>query len=113
MVGSRPDGWWRDRPAAFAQFVVRLDHHARATGEEVTVVFDGPAWAFTETPVRVAHSPYADDRIIELATAHDLPSPLIAVTSDRKLAERIRLTGATVMNAGSFLRLLDRSDFTA
>ena len=41
VLGSRPDGWWRDRPAAMAALTRRLD--ALAVGEEIelTVVFDG------------------------------------------------------------------------
>ena len=40
VVGSRPDGWWRDRPAAFRRLVEALGPLA-ANGDEVTVVFDG------------------------------------------------------------------------
>jgi len=39
-VGSRPDGWWRDRPGAFRRLVDELGALVVA-GDEVTVVFDG------------------------------------------------------------------------
>ena len=41
VIGSRPDGWWRDREAASRRLVDRLERLVRADGAEVTVVFDG------------------------------------------------------------------------
>jgi predicted RNA-binding protein with PIN domain len=41
VMGSRPDGWWRDRPAAMQRLVSALDDLAAETGDEVAVVFDG------------------------------------------------------------------------
>jgi hypothetical protein len=40
VMGSRPDGWWRDRPAAM-QRLVRPSTTWPETGDEVAVVFDG------------------------------------------------------------------------
>ena len=46
VIGSRPDGWWRDREGAARRLVDELRRFAE-TGEDVTVVLDaGPAeWA--------------------------------------------------------------------
>src|SRR5437660_1240678 len=41
VIGSRPDGWWRDRPGAMRALARRLEELAARTGDEVTVVFDG------------------------------------------------------------------------
>jgi hypothetical protein len=41
VIGSRPDGWWRDRAGAMRALAVELDRFADATGDQVTVVFDG------------------------------------------------------------------------
>jgi predicted RNA-binding protein with PIN domain len=41
VIGSRPDGWWRDRPGAMNKLVERLRMHVAASGDEMTVVFDG------------------------------------------------------------------------
>ena len=41
VIGSRPDGWWRDREAASRRVVGRRERLVRADGAEVTVVFDG------------------------------------------------------------------------
>ena len=44
VIGSRPDGWWRDRAGATRRLVARLDRFAAETDEPVVVVLDaGPA----------------------------------------------------------------------
>jgi predicted RNA-binding protein with PIN domain len=43
VVGSRPDGWWRDRAGAKRRLVERLERFAAARDVPVTVVFDGRA----------------------------------------------------------------------
>jgi ribosomal protein S18 acetylase RimI-like enzyme len=49
VVGSRPDGWWRDRDAAVARLAERLRRLAVGTGAEVVLV--------TETEPRRAAPP--------------------------------------------------------
>ena len=41
VMGSRPDGWWRDRAAAQRRLIADLSVATRASGREWTVVFDG------------------------------------------------------------------------
>ena len=41
VMGSRPDGWWRDRRGAQRRLVERLETFAAARDEPVTVIFDG------------------------------------------------------------------------
>ena len=41
VIGSRADGWWRDRPGAMRALVELLVAWASADGEALTVVFDG------------------------------------------------------------------------
>ena len=43
VMGSRPDGWWRDRRGAQRRLVERLETFAEARDEPVTVIFDGRA----------------------------------------------------------------------
>ena len=43
VMGSRPDGWWRDRRGAQRRLVERLETFAAARDEPVTVIFDGRA----------------------------------------------------------------------
>ena len=40
VIGTRPDGWWRDRDAAMARLVNELESYAAATGDDITVVFE-------------------------------------------------------------------------
>ncbi len=107
VVGSRPDGWWRDRSAAFERLAGELARYARDSGDDVTVVFDGPPLDVEGGGVTVVAAPYADDRMVELAASDPDRASLTAVTSDRDLAERLRRLGTEVTGSGSFRRLLD------
>ncbi|TMM00288.1 MAG: NYN domain-containing protein [Actinobacteria bacterium] len=94
VIGSRPDGWWRDRRGAQRALVQALG----ALGEPVTVVFDGaPHDVDAPDEVEVAFAPHADDEI----AARAAPG-VIVVTSDRELAERARAAGAEVQPAKAF-----------
>lgn len=112
VIGSRPDGWWRDRRAAMTRLVAGLEAYAAVTGERVAVVLDGRAFPIEHSAVEVrfAERPgpnAADDAIVEdLESRGDEPAPTV-VTSDAGLAERARALGAEVLGAGAFRRELD------
>ena len=115
VIGSRPDGWWRDRPGARRALVAELA--AVAAEGEVTVVFDGrptpgEADAATALGVGVEFAPggpnAADDRIVAMLGAEPDPASVTVVTSDAALATRARALGATVQSVGAFRRMLDR-----
>jgi hypothetical protein len=40
VIGSRPDGWWRDREGAIARLVERVDRLAEGGEERVTVMLE-------------------------------------------------------------------------
>jgi predicted RNA-binding protein with PIN domain len=107
VIGSRPTGWWRDRPRAMRALVEEL----KRLEEPVTVVFDGRPFEMDDTgEVEVLFASRrgrnaADDDIAALAA--DSGEPLRVVTSDGDLAERVRRSGAEVVGAGSFRRRLD------
>jgi predicted RNA-binding protein with PIN domain len=113
VIGSRPDGWWRDRPGAMRRLAVQLADLAAESGEEVSVVFDGraPRDAPEAPAVWVEFAPggrnAADDRIAERVAADSDPSSLRVVTSDRELSERVRDAGADVVASTPFRRRLD------
>jgi predicted RNA-binding protein with PIN domain len=112
VVGARPDGWWRDREGAARRLVAALAAHARATGDDVAVVFDGRPFALERGPVEVAWAQRggrdaADDVIAARAAADPAPAGLTVVTSDAALAARVRAGGAAVEGAGAFRRRLE------
>ena len=94
VMGSRPDGWWRDRAGAMQRLVNELDDLAGRTGEDIGVIFDGRERDLQATRVRVAFAPHADDAIADLAAPG-----VTVVTSDRELRERVRAAGADVVGA--------------
>jgi predicted RNA-binding protein with PIN domain len=114
VIGSRPTGWWRDRPGAMRKLVEELKRFAAETGDPVSVVFDGEPFDLEggdEVTVEFAsrRGPNAaDDDIAALVERDGDPSTLSVVTSDSDLARRVREAGATVVGAGEFRRRLDR-----
>lgn len=112
VMGSRPDGWWRDREGARRRLVARLVDLHRPDGEPVAVVFDGrarPDRSATGVTVSFAPGgPDAADRVIaDRVRALEDPAATTVVTSDARLAREVRAAGAPVMGAGAFLALLD------
>ncbi len=116
VIGSRPDGWWRDRDGAVRKLHGRLASLARDDGQAVTLVLDGrplddlPEGEHDGIDVRYARRrgrDAADDRIVELVREAKEPGALTVVTSDRELAERVRTLGADVIGAGALLKRLD------
>ncbi|MEU8437008.1 NTP pyrophosphohydrolase [Streptomyces sp. NPDC029216] len=93
VVGSVPDGWWRDRKGAAERLRDRLA--AREGEEEVILVVEGAARGVESVPgVRVESAPGSgDDRIVELAAAH-ADRPCVVVTADRALRGRVEAYGA-------------------
>lgn len=102
VVGSRPDGWWRDRAGAAARLVAQV---REATVSDrlpppVVVVLEGAGRQGAEAGmgdgVEVVHaSGEGDDTLAAFAAA--ATEPVILVSADRALGERCRAVGATVV----------------
>jgi uncharacterized protein YaiI (UPF0178 family) len=112
VIGSRPTGWWRDRPVAMRDLTQELRALAEASGDEVAVVFDGKPFELEVPGVDVAFASRrgpdaADDDIADRVAADPEPAGLRVVTSDATLAQRARDAGAEVVGAGAFRRRLD------
>ena len=107
VVGSRPDGWWRDRVGAARRLLVRLaELQARLDATEVIVVLEGAARravSGTDAPdlgaLRVVLADGSGDDTIAAVAAESAagePAPKVTVvTADRGLRQRTEPTGAT------------------
>jgi predicted RNA-binding protein with PIN domain len=112
VIGSRPTGWWRDRPGAMRALVEELREFGAREGHDVTVVFDGRPFELEGDGVEVMFATRrgpnaADDDIAALVQRDEAPDELSVVTSDGDLARRAREAGAAVVGAGEFRRRLD------
>ncbi len=113
VIGTRPDGWWKDRHLAMVRLVDLLERFAAATGAEITVVFERPPSPPISSPViEVAHASRpgpnsADEEIIGLLRADPEPAGIRVVTSDRALADQARFLDALVEPAEAFRREIE------
>ncbi|MGW3913465.1 NTP pyrophosphohydrolase [Streptomyces sp. NPDC005070] len=103
VVGSVPDGWWRDRRGAAERLrdglveVARRGLPGHPGPLEIVLVVEGAARGVDSVPgVRVDEAPGSgDDRMVELvAEARDRPR--LVVTADRELRRRVTSLGAEV-----------------
>jgi hypothetical protein len=121
VVGSRPDGWWRDRAGAATRMLERLaavpgvapaTPDGRGTCTEVVAVVEGRARDVRAPDgVTVVRAPGSgDDALVE--TAAELAregADLLVVTADRGLRARLP-DGTAVAGPGWLLEQLDRID---
>jgi predicted RNA-binding protein with PIN domain len=110
VIGSRPDGWWRDRAGARRRLVSDLATLVGADSE-VTVVFDGrpgpgevDAAAAAGVTARFAPGGpnAADHAIVELLPGLGEQEAVTVVTSDGALADSVRRTGVAVEGVKAF-----------
>lgn len=122
VVGSVPDGWWRDRAGAASRLLARIAAWApegtpgNALGlpdglwyPEVSVVLEGAARAAADEPgVEVVRAEAAgDDAIVaEAARLAALGRRVTVVTADRELATRVADVDAAVHGPGWLRELL-------
>ena len=112
VVGSVPDGWWRDRAGA----AVRLRDKLAGIGGtgidgvpgpvEVVLVVEGRARDTPQLPgVRVVPARASgDDRIVDLVRDEGVGRLVIVVTADRGLRERVTALGAEVRGPSAVTR---------
>jgi 8-oxo-dGTP diphosphatase len=109
VVGTRPDGWWRDRAGASSRLLGRMDRLRAVTmwGPEGEAWVIGSVVAVLEGEARSAKDPQwvrvmrtrsgdgsGDDLIVAAAASRDLgPGLVVAVTADRGLRGRLEALG--------------------
>lgn len=101
VIGSVPDGWWRDRRGAAERLRDRLARDGvpgREGPVELVLVVEGAARGVEPVPgVRVEAAPRSgDDRIVELVAEEARGRPCLVVTADRELRRRVGEWGAEV-----------------
>ena len=111
VMGSRPDGWWRDRAKAARRLVSEITPLALGHGGVWTIVFDGqapPGMPSSPERLTVLHTGHgrrngADDRIVELVRALPRRATSLVYTSDAELRDRVHMLGAQVAGARALL----------
>jgi hypothetical protein len=103
VVGSRPTGWWRDRPGAARDLVARVRAAVAdgALAPPVVVVLEGQARRGVAEGVadgvEVVHAAgVGDDTLAALAAPRD-DGPVVLVSADRALGARVRDRGGDVV----------------
>ncbi|MEU8826561.1 NTP pyrophosphohydrolase [Streptomyces sp. NPDC048636] len=113
VVGSVPDGWWRDRRGAAERLRDRLaaltlgglpegegvPGWATRTPLDLVLVVEGAARGVESVDgVRVESAPGSgDDRIVEIVAEREPGRPCLVATADRGLRARVRELGADVV----------------
>ncbi len=101
VVGSRPDGWWRDRAGAARRLHERLA--AAELADEVVLVLEGAARrghaAGRDGQVRTVHAPGSGDDAIAEEVVRQMARADVArvavVTADRALRDRVEAAGGS------------------
>jgi predicted RNA-binding protein with PIN domain len=100
VVGSRPDGWWRDRAGAASR--LREAMAATDLGHDLVVlVLEGAARrgrrAGEHDGILTVHAPGSgDDAIVQqVSTRRAAGEEVVVVTADRDLRERVAAAGGS------------------
>lgn len=109
VVGSVPDGWWRDRAGAAARLRDSLVPVASSglpgfPGPlDVVLVVEGGARDVPPVPgVRVVSAPgTGDDAIVEVVRSEGAGRTVAVVTADRALRARVTALGAVTLGPRS------------
>ena len=112
VMGSRPDGWWRDRAGAAQRLSAEI---ALLADDGVwTIVFDGDgshAMGPAKKHLTIVHAARgrdgADDCIVELVSALPDPTGALVYTSDARLRARLRALDARVAGARTLLKEIE------
>lgn len=100
VIGSRPDGWWQDRPGAAGR-LHRALVAAALPYERVILVLEGRARAGvpegSRGTVRTVHAPASGDELLVEVCESYAGAQLTLATADRGLIARVAAWGVTVL----------------
>ncbi|KUL72933.1 MULTISPECIES: hypothetical protein [unclassified Streptomyces] len=100
VVGSVPDGWWRDRRGAAERLRDRLVADGlpgHAGPVEIVLVVEGAARGVESVPgVRVESAAGSGDDHVVALVERAAGRPVLVVTADRELRRRVAAAGADV-----------------
>ncbi len=108
VVGSRPDGWWRDRPGAARRLAEELDA-AQLPYDAIVLVLEGAARRGHpeehKQGFRVEHADGSgDDTVVaEVARQVAAGAEVDVVTADRGLRARVDASGGRCLGPGWLL----------
>ncbi len=112
VVGSRPDGWWRDRAGAAARLHSRLAV-ADTSYDEIVLVLEGQAKGGVprgrDGHLRTVHAARDGDASIikEAAAAREKSQDVVVITADRALAMRVEMLGCRTMSPTWLLAVIE------
>jgi hypothetical protein len=112
VIGSTPNGWWRDRPGAARAFVerIRASTGSAQLTQPVVVVLEGKARDGVQPGVAdgvtVLHAPGSGDDTL-LTVAADATDRVTLVSADRELCQQAEALGAQVARPAWLINLLD------
>jgi hypothetical protein len=115
VIGSRPDGWWRDRAGAIERLVAQVDRWAEGRDERVTVMLEHVPRAEVDAErVEIAWASAggrdaADREILARLPGWLDEDEVVVVTSDRDLRTKARAAGAEVTPSRPFRAELESS----
>ncbi len=118
VIGSRPDGWWKDRAGAARRLLTNLATYQQGPGADtdIAVILEGAARPAADAitpdhPLQVVLAPHSgDDTIVDVvaeATTQNPTREITVITADRGLRARVEPLGAQTTGPSTLYTLIE------